>query len=59
MDLLCDGELSSGVYTIYPSGDGSTGIQVWCDQQQHGGGWTVCSKSDWNMYLAFTLNNKC
>ncbi|XP_069838028.1 tenascin-N-like [Dendropsophus ebraccatus] len=35
------GNRESGVYTIYPGGDNTPGIRVYCDQDTDGGGWTV------------------
>ncbi len=35
-------ETTSGVYYIYPdSGAGPDPMQVWCDMDTDGGGWTV------------------
>ena len=39
--LLNAGYCSSGVYTIYPGGISDGGIQVYCDMESEGGGWTV------------------
>ncbi|XP_071835774.1 uncharacterized protein [Apostichopus japonicus] len=39
-ELYVSGELSDGVYTIYPDGWPS-GIQVYCEMESNGGGWTV------------------
>ncbi|XP_068095721.1 tenascin-N-like isoform X2 [Hyperolius riggenbachi] len=35
------GNKKSGVYTIYPDGENSKGVRVFCDQDTDGGGWTV------------------
>ncbi|XP_056388036.1 tenascin-N-like [Hyla sarda] len=35
------GNRQSGVYTIYPGGDNTPGVRVYCDQDTDGGGWTV------------------
>ncbi|XP_075688268.1 tenascin-N [Rhinoderma darwinii] len=35
------GNRVSGVYTIYPGGENTPGIRVYCDQDTDGGGWTV------------------
>ncbi|XP_071835758.1 uncharacterized protein [Apostichopus japonicus] len=39
-ELYVSGTLSDGVYTIYPDGWPS-GIQVYCEMESNGGGWTV------------------
>ncbi|XP_071836804.1 uncharacterized protein [Apostichopus japonicus] len=39
-DLYVSGTRSDGVYTIYPDGWPS-GIQVYCEMESNGGGWTV------------------
>ncbi|XP_071835743.1 zonadhesin-like isoform X2 [Apostichopus japonicus] len=39
-DLYVSGTRSDGVYTIYPDG-WSSGIQVYCEMESNGGGWTV------------------
>ncbi|PIK47765.1 Zonadhesin, partial [Apostichopus japonicus] len=38
-ELYVSGTLSDGVYTIYPDG-WSRGIQVYCEMESNGGGWT-------------------
>lgn len=48
MDLKERGEILSGVYTIMPFGNSFTGgsfIEVYCDMETDGGGWTVCVDS--------------
>ncbi|XP_071983529.1 tenascin-N-like [Engystomops pustulosus] len=35
------GNKESGVYTIYPGGENTPGVRVYCDQDTDGGGWTV------------------
>lgn len=35
------GNRQSGVYTIYPGGENTPGVRVYCDQDTDGGGWTV------------------
>ncbi|KAM3915579.1 tenascin-N-like [Leptodactylus fuscus] len=35
------GNKRSGVYTIYPGGENTPGVRVYCDQDTDGGGWTV------------------
>ncbi|XP_071837424.1 uncharacterized protein [Apostichopus japonicus] len=39
-DLYVSGTGSDGVYTIYPD-DWPSGIQVYCEMESNGGGWTV------------------
>lgn len=39
-DLLQEGNTQNGVYTVHPSGKG-VGVQVWCEQEVAGGGWTL------------------
>ncbi|XP_071835360.1 uncharacterized protein [Apostichopus japonicus] len=39
-ELYVSGTLSDGVYTIYPNG-WPHGIQVYCEMESNGGGWTV------------------
>uniref|UniRef100_A0A672H810 Tenascin C n=1 Tax=Salarias fasciatus TaxID=181472 RepID=A0A672H810_SALFA len=38
---LLNGDTSSGLYTIYVSGDESQPLQVYCDMSTDGGGWIV------------------
>ncbi|XP_028270785.1 tenascin isoform X2 [Parambassis ranga] len=38
---LLNGDTSSGLYTIYLSGDESQPLQVYCDMSTDGGGWIV------------------
>ena len=39
-DVTSDGNVESGVFTVYPERLGS-GVQVFCDMDTDGGGWTV------------------
>ncbi|KAI8483494.1 cell surface pattern recognition receptor signaling pathway [Branchiostoma belcheri] len=41
MDLLNSGHNTSGVYTIYPAGEVTSPIRVYCDMDTDGGGWVV------------------
>uniref|UniRef100_H3A232 Tenascin C n=1 Tax=Latimeria chalumnae TaxID=7897 RepID=H3A232_LATCH len=38
---LLNGEITSGLYTIFLNGDESTPVQVYCDMTTDGGGWMV------------------
>uniref|UniRef100_A0A8C1RE86 Zmp:0000000846 n=1 Tax=Cyprinus carpio TaxID=7962 RepID=A0A8C1RE86_CYPCA len=40
-EALLNGETSSGLYTIYISGDEKQPVQVYCDMSTDGGGWMV------------------
>ncbi|XP_078619531.1 uncharacterized protein LOC144886676 [Branchiostoma floridae x Branchiostoma japonicum] len=40
-ELLNSGHNTSGVYTLYPAGEVTSPIHVYCDMDTDGGGWTV------------------
>lgn len=42
-DYLWEGYRQNGLYTIYPQKGGR--LNVYCDQQTDGGGWTVISNT--------------
>ncbi|MEQ9499368.1 MAG: LruC domain-containing protein [Deltaproteobacteria bacterium] len=39
-DLLANDNTTSGEYTIFPNGAGTSGVGVYCDMTSSGGGWT-------------------
>ncbi|KAM9327135.1 tenascin-N-like [Gastrophryne carolinensis] len=41
VQVRLSGNRKSGIYTIYPGGENTQGIKVYCDQDTDGGGWTV------------------
>lgn len=43
---LLNGEMLSGVYTIYINRDPSQGVQVYCDMTTDEGGWIVSHCGD-------------
>ncbi|KAM3659883.1 tenascin isoform 2-T2 [Ammospiza maritima maritima] len=58
---LLNGEATSGLYTIYLSGDKAQPLQVFCDMGEDGGGWIVFLRrqngkqdfyKNWNTYVA-------
>ena len=62
LDLRCKGSVTSGVYTIYPTEDPYYSVQVFCDQETDGGGWTVSisqilsARFSLKVYLVLTQN---
>ena len=42
LDIKNNGQNKSGVYTVSP--EAVTPIDVWCDMETEGGGWTVSRK---------------
>ncbi len=58
LDILQQGYTTSAVYTVDPDGH-NTGVdaeEVWCEQQQYGGGWTRIATNDPNTSLWNTSN---
>ncbi|XP_068067568.1 tenascin isoform X3 [Anomalospiza imberbis] len=58
---LLNGEVTSGLYTIYLNGDKAQPLQVFCDMGEDGGGWIVFLRrqngkqdfyKNWNTYVA-------
>jgi len=52
LDLLCLGHNETGVYTIYPTGHADSSIDVFCEQETDGGGWTVGIISSKKSYIS-------
>ncbi|PIK59950.1 putative fibrinogen C domain-containing protein 1, partial [Apostichopus japonicus] len=57
-ELYVSGTRSDGVYTIYPDG-WSSGIQVYCEMESNGGGWTVSNANNEGLkFLTSSLYSK-
>lgn len=50
---LLNGEVTSGLYTIYLNGDRTQPLQVFCDMAEDGGGWIVSKGEGAHATLAF------
>lgn len=58
VQIMKNGNMKSGIYTIYVNNDRSKPIEVYCDMDTDGGGWLVWStNTNMQFYCSIGLNN--